>query len=232
MIAQGVKAIVVHEGDITQVQSALVAAKKKGIKIVAMNSGTADFVDLTVEADNTFLGTSAAEEMVKAIGGKGNVVEIYNDAGAMIKARKDAMHKVIEEYPDIKITAGFVYAWPDFYPDAKSKMEAILQANPKPGQISAVYATFYGVGLAAAQAIREAGLQDNIIVVSIDSDPETYKEMRKPDSPFVSTTVTDPELLARTCVDKLTEVLKGKTLSETHIFIPGKIITKDNIPAE
>jgi ABC-type sugar transport system substrate-binding protein len=56
--------------------------------------------------------------------------------------------------------------------------------------------------------------------------------MRKPDSPFISTTVTDPDMIARTCVDKLTEVLKGNTLSEKHIYVPAKLITKDNIPAD
>jgi len=177
MIAQGVDAIIIQEGDISQLEPALKEAKKKGILIGSMDAGDADFVDVFVESDNNQLGTIAAEEMVKLIGGKGNVVEIYNDAGSMIRTRRAAMHKVLESYPDVKILAGFTYAWPDYFPDGKAKMESILQANP--GQVHAVYATFDGVGLAAAQAIREAGLQDKIVVVGIDGDPEAYKEMKK-----------------------------------------------------
>lgn len=230
MVAQGVDAIIIQEGDITQLAPALKEAKNKGILIGSMDAGDADFVDVFVESDNNQLGTTAAEQMVKLIGEKGNIVEIYNDAGSMIRVRRAAMQKVLEGKPEVKILAGFTYAWPDYFPDAKAKMEAVLQANP--GKVNAVYATFDGVGLAAAQAIREAGLQDKIVVVGIDGDPEAYVEMQKADSPFKATLAQDPDTMARTCVDKVFELLKGHTISERHIYIPGKLITKDNIPAQ
>lgn len=230
MVAQGVDAIIIQEGDITQLAPTLKEAKNKGILIGSMDAGDADFVDVFVESDNNHLGTTAAEEMVKLIGEKGNVVEIFNDAGSMIRVRRAAMHKVLESYPDVKIIAGFTYAWPDYFPDGKAKMEAVLQANP--GKVNAVYATFDGVGLAAAQAIREAGLQDKIVVVGIDGDPEAYVEMKKEDSPFKATLAQDPDTMARTCVDKVFELLKGNKIEERHIYIPGKLITKDNIPAQ
>ena len=232
MVAQGVDAIIIQEGDITQLAPALKEAKSKGIIIGSMDAGDTDFVDVFVESDNEQLGRMAAEEMVRLIGEKGNIVEIYNDAGSMIRTRRKAMHEVIEDYPDIKIIAGFVYAWPDFFPDGKAKMEAVIQANPNPGDISAVYATFDGVGVAAAQAIREAGLQDHIVVVGIDGDPEAYAEMRKDDSPFKATLAQDPDTMARTCVDKVFELLKGNEIPERHIYIPGNLITKDNIPED
>lgn len=230
MVAQGVDAIIIQEGDITQLAPALKEAKSKGILIGSMDAGDADFVDVFVESDNNQLGTTAAEEMVKLIGEKGNIVEIYNDGGSMIRVRRAAMNKVLESHPDVKIIAGFTYSWPDYFPDAKAKMEAVLQANP--GKVNAVYATFDGVGLAAAQAIREAGLQDKIIVVGIDGDPEAYTEMQKEGSPFKATLAQDPDTMARTCVDNIFELLKGKEIPERHIYIPGKLITKDNIPAQ
>jgi len=197
-------------------------------KLVAFSAGSKN------GNTETFIKQSlmAAEEMVRLIGEKGNIVEIYNDAGSMIRTRRKAMHEVIEDYPDIKIIAGFVYAWPDFFPDGKAKMEAVIQANPNPGDISAVYATFDGVGVAAAQAIREAGLQDHIVVVGIDGDPEAYAEMKKEDSPFKATLAQDPDTMARTCVDKVFELLKGNEIPERHIYIPGNLITKDNIPED
>ncbi len=232
MIAQGVDAIIIQEGDINQVAPALREAKAKGIIIGSMDAGDADFVDVFVESDNNQLGTQAAEILMEHIGGKGKIVEIINDAGSMIRVRKDAMHKVLEDNPDVEIIASFVYAWPDFFPDTLSKMEAVLQANPNPGDVVGVYATFDGVGVAAAQAIREAGLQEHIAVVGIDGDPEAYKEMRKEDSPFIATMAQDPETIARTVVDKVFDLLNGKELEERHIYIPGNLITKDNIPAD
>ncbi len=232
MIAQGVDAIIIQEGDINQVAPALREAKAKGIIIGSMDAGDADFVDVFVESDNNQLGTQAAEYLMDHIGGKGKIIEIINDAGAMTRMRKEALHAVVEKYPDVEIIASFVYAWPDFFPDTLSKMEAVLQANPNPGDIVGVYGVFDGVGVAAAQAIREAGLQEHIAVVGIDGDPEAYKEMRKEDSPFIATMAQDPETIARTVVDKVFDLLNGKELEERHIYVPGKLITKDNIPAD
>lgn len=230
MVQQGVNAIIIEEGDITQVAPALKEAKKKGVIIASMGAGDADFVDVYVASDESLLGQKSAEQMMKFINGKGNIVEIFNDAGAMIKLRKEAMHKVVANNPDAKVAYGFTYAWPDFFPDVKSKMEALLQAHPKPGEISAVFATFDGAGVAASAAIREKGLQKDIVVVGIDGDPEAYKEMKKPDSPFKATMAQDPDTIARTVVDKVFELLKGNKLESKVFNIPGILITKDNIP--
>ena len=230
MIQQGVDAIIIQEGDITQVEPALLEAKAQGIIIASMGAGEADFVDLYVASDETLLGKSSAEQMVKFMGEKGNVVEIYNDAGYMIKLRKEAMHAVVADYPDIEVKYGFVYGWPDFFPDIKSKMEAMLAANPD--DIHAVFATFDGAGYAAAAAIREAGLQDKIVITGIDGDPEAYKEMRLDDSPFKATVAQDPETIAKICVEKVFDLLNGKTLESKFIEVPGVVITKDNIPED
>ena len=232
MVSQGVNAIIIQEGDITQVAPALKEAKKKGIIIGSMGAGDADFVDVYVASNESLLGQKSAEQMMKFTNGKGNIVEIFNDAGAMTKLRKEAMHKVVANYPDAKVAYGFTYAWPDFFPDIQAKMEALLQAHPKPGEISAVFATFDGGGVAAASAIREKGLQNSIVVVGVDGDPEAYKEMRKADSPFKATMAQDPNTIARTCVDKVFELLNGSKLPQKIFNIPGILITKDNIPAD
>jgi ribose transport system substrate-binding protein len=232
MISQGVDAIIIEEGDINQVAPPLIEAKKKGIIIGSMDAGNADFVDIFVESDNTQLGKASAEALMEAIGNKGKIVEIFNDAGAMIRVRKNAMHEVVANNPEVSVEWGFVYAWPDFLSDVKAKMEALIQAHPEPGAIAGVFATFDGAGLGAAQAIWEAGLEDYIKITGVDGDPEAYKEMRKPGSPFVATLAQDPETIARTVVDKVFDILNGKTLEENHIYIPGILITQDNIPAQ
>lgn len=232
LIIQGVDAIILQEGDLNLVAPALLEAKEKGILIGSVDAGDADFVDFVASSDNVLLGTAAAEEMVRLMGGEGNIVEIFHEGGQMIRERRAGMHTVIANYPDIKIVAGFTYAWPDFFPDGKAKMEAILQANPNPGDIDAVFATFDGVGVAAATAIREFGLQDHIVVVGIDGDPEAYKEMQIPGSPFMATMAQDPDTIARLVVDNIFELLKGNTIPSRKVLVPGIQITKDNIPAQ
>jgi ribose transport system substrate-binding protein len=231
MIQQGCDAIIIEEGDVTQVAPALQEAKKAGIIIGSMDGGFDEsYIDVYVSSDNTLLGTESAKKLVEVMGNKGNIVEIFNDAGIMIKERKEAMHKVVEGFPEVKVAYGFTYAWPDFFPDVKSKMEALLQAHPKKGDIGGVFATFDGAGYAAAAAIREAGLQDSIVITGIDGDPEAYKEMKLADSPFKATIAQDPATIAKTTVEKVFDLLNKKTLESKTIKVAGILVTKDNIP--
>lgn len=226
-ISMGVDAIIIQEGDIKMVAPALEEAKKQGIIIASMDAGTADFVDIVVESNNWVMGAIAATELMQRIDGKGKVVEIFNDLGQMIRMRRKELQAVITEYPGVEIAAGFTYAWPDFFPDAKSKMEAVLQAQP---DIVGVFATFDGVGVAAAQAIREAGLQDQIVVVGIDGDPQAYEEMRKPGSPFKATVAQDPDTMARIAVRIVFKLLNGEEVPRRHVYISAKLVTIENLP--
>ena len=226
-ISMGVDAIIIQEGDIKMAAPALEEAKKQGIIIASMDAGTADFVDIVVESNNWVMGAIAATELMHRIDGKGKVVEIFNDLGQMIRMRRKELQAVITEYPGVEIAAGFTYAWPDFFPDAKSKMEAVLQAQP---DIVGVFATFDGVGVAAAQAIREAGLQDQIVVVGIDGDPQAYEEMRKPGSPFKATVAQDPDTMARIAVRIVFKLLNGEEVPRRHVYISAKLVTIENLP--
>lgn len=231
MIAQGVDAIIIEEGDIAEAAAPLQEAKKKGIIIGSMDGGDADFVDVWATSDNYQLGKESAQKLMDSIGGKGNIVMIYNDLGAMIRTRISALHDVLGNYPNVQIVASFVYAWPDFLPDVKAKMEAVLQAHSKPGDIVGVFAPFDGAGVAADQAVRELGLQKYISIVGIDGDPEAYKAMQLPDASFKFTEAQDPDRIARETVDAVFELLKGNKIPERIIYVPGQPITKDNIPA-
>lgn len=232
MMSQGCDAIIIQEGDINEVATACREAKAAGIIIGSMDAGNADFVDIYVSSDNPQLGKIVAEQMVEAIGGKGRIVEIINDAGSMIRDRKDAMHEVIAGYPEIELFNSITYAWPDFYPDVKSKVESLLQANPNPGDIVAIYSTFDGGGVAACDAVREAGLEEHIVIVGVDGDPDAYAEMRKENSPFIATMAQDPDTIARVCVQNVVDLLNGKTIAQQQVHIEGILITQANIPED
>ncbi len=232
-IAQRVDAIIIQEGDIKMADPALREAARKGIIIASMDAGISQYVDVVVESNNWVMGAMASCELMNRLSKKGEtprVIEIYNPLGQMIRMRRQELHAVMTEYPGSEIIAGFVYAWPDFFPDIKSKMESVLEANPKRGSINAVFATFDGAGIAAASAIREAGRQNEIIIVGIDGDPQAYEEMSKPDSPFVATVAQQPWLMASTVVDKVFQLLKGKELPKNHFYIPVKLVIKEGLP--
>jgi ribose transport system substrate-binding protein len=231
-IRRGADAIIIQEADIKMAAPALEEAKKKGIIIGSMDAGTAPFVDFVVESNNWVMGAEMACELVNRRLGSAKIVLIHNPLGQMIRMRAGALKLVLTEYPGSEIVADFIYAWPDFFPDIKSKMEAVLEAHPKPGEINSVFATFDGAGVAAAAAIREAGRQNEFIIVGIDGDPMAYEEMSKPDSPFVATAAQQPWLIAKTAVILAFDLLQGKgeELPIRHFYIPSKIVRKEKLP--
>lgn len=228
-ITKGVDAIIIQEGDIQMASPALVEAKKQGIIIAAMGCGDADFVDIAIDSDDEQLGAGAAEYMLDLMDNEGKIIEIINDLGAMIRVRKNAMHELVEQTPGAEVAWSFTYAWPDFFPDTKAKMEATIQANPEPGAISAVFASFDGVGVAAAQSIKEAGLEDYIVVVGIDGDPEAFKEMADPDSPFKATMAQKPDKFAIRVVADVFNLLEGKPIESRYVAMPGELVTQDDV---
>ncbi len=231
-ISMGVDAIIIQEGDIKMAAPALEEAKRRGIIIASMDAGTAPFVDVVVESNNWVMGAMAACELVNRLQGKAKIVLIWNPLGQMIRMRAGELKLVLTEYPDSEVVAEFVYAWPDFFPDIKAKMESVLTAHPEPGSINAVFATFDGAGVAAAAAIREAGRQNEFIIVGIDGDPMAYEEMAKPDSPFVATVAQQPWLMAETVVKMVFALLRGEELPRRHVYIPAKLVIKEALPPE
>jgi len=232
-IAQNGDAIIIQEGDIRQAEPALKQAKQEGLVIASMGAGTSKYNDVTVESNEWVMGAQAASYLVADLmGGEGNIVGIHNPLGEMIRIRYQELKAVLTEYPDAKIESEFVYAWPDFFPDIKNKMESTLRSHPKPGSLKAVYATFDGAGVAAASSIREAGRQDEFVIVGIDGDPQAYEEMSKPDSPFKATVAQKPWVMAETVVKKVYELLEGGELARDHIYISSELVTKDELPPE
>ncbi len=231
-IAQDVDAIIIQEGDIKMAAPALEEAKRRGILIASMDAGTAPFVDLVVESNNWVMGAMAATELMNRTGGVSNIVLITNPLGQMIRMRAGELELVLTEYQQSKIIGEIVYAWPDFFPDIKSKMESILIANPTPESVNAVFATFDGAAVAAASAVREAGRQDQFVIVGIDGDPQAYEEMSKADSPMMATVAQQPWLMAETLVKQVFTLLNGDDLPSRHTYIPSTLVTKEGLPPQ
>jgi len=230
-VAQNADAIIIQEGDIRQAGPALKQADEAGLVIASMGAGKSKYNDLTVESNEWVMGAKAANYLVTDLmGGDGKIVGIHNPLGEMIRIRYQELKAVLTEYPDASIESEFVYAWPDFFPDIKNKMESTLRAHPKPGSLEGVYATFDGAGVAAASAIREAGRQDEFVIVGIDGDPQAFEEMSKPDSPFKATVAQQPWVMAETVVKKVHKLLEGDELARSHFYIPSELVTQDTLP--
>ena len=226
-ISQGVDAIILLSGDVSECEESLNAAKEAGIVIGSCDGGYVDAVDIYSSSDNYVIGEQVVGALVEEIG-SGKLLQIYSDAGSMDRKRKGGAADILAQTDGaVTIEFNMSYAWPDYYDDVKSKTEAILLSNGE--DINGVFATFAGVGLAALQAIREAGMESKMPIVGVDGDPEALNEIANPDSAYLATVIQSWDKIAAVCVNEGFNKLNGGTISSSQVVVPGILVTKDNV---
>jgi ABC-type sugar transport system substrate-binding protein len=104
LISQGVNAIIVNPSDREKLNPVIKQAKDKGIVVVAVDQAVSAPEAYVATNDQVAYGRLGGEWLAKALGGKGNVVEMRGIAGV---PADDDRHKGFTEalaaYPDIKV---------------------------------------------------------------------------------------------------------------------------------
>ena len=226
-ISQGVDAIILLSGDVSECEESLNAAHDAGILIGSCDAGYIDCVDIYTSSDNYAIGEQVLSALSDAMGGEGKILQIYNDIGSMDRKRKGGAADIVAQNDKLSIEWGMVYAWPDYYDDIKSKTEAILLSNGN--DINGIFATFDGVGLAALQAVREAGLEAQMPIVGVDGETEALNEIANPDSAYYATVIQSWDDCGGVCVNEIFNKLNGGQISTSQVYVPGILVTKENV---
>ena len=130
LISKGCDIILVDPVDSGSIRTALLAAADAGIPVVNIDSGVDD-KDLVVasdSSDNYQAGQIAAEHIVEAIGGEGNVAVLSHPSVEACKVRADAFYDVIADYPGITVVADLNFSGDT--DTAQNMIETVLMAYP------------------------------------------------------------------------------------------------------
>jgi len=224
-IAKGAAAIILDNAGADASIAPIKAAKEKGIPTFLVDreiNSTGDAVSQIVS--NNFQGAVlGAEEFVKAMGEKGNFVELTgkeSDTNAGIRSK--GYHSVIDKYPDMKMVAQQSANWSQT--EAFEKMQTILQANP---DITGVIAGNDTMAVGAAAALKAAKRTD-VIVVGFDGSDDAGAGIK---DGSIRATVLQPIVgLATMAVDQADAFIKnGKTGVDEKQSVDCILITKDNV---
>lgn len=144
-----------------------------GIKLVFMDNVVhhmapgRDYVTV-VASDNAKNAAYAAEELIRAIGGKGEVglltfaVEAYHS----VAVRRDAFVKMVATYPDVTLAATERFTQPR---EAYQKTIAMLTAHPG---IKGIFAVWGDPAMQAVAAAKALGRHD-VVVTTNDLGPDS-----------------------------------------------------------
>jgi ribose transport system substrate-binding protein len=147
-----------------------------GIKIVFMDNVVhnmtpgKDYVTV-VASDNENSAIFATEELIKAMGGKGEVglITFSFESYYSIAARKAGFEKTLKSHPDIRLAAVERFTQPS---EVYNKTIAMMRANPN---IKGIFAVWGDPAMQASAALRAIGRSDVIITTSdLGSDTAVY----------------------------------------------------------
>jgi len=221
-ISKKVDVIVIDLVEKDAVNPALERARAAGIPIITIDRWTPVDVLSLIKADDVEVGRKAGQHIVNLLKGQGNVIELKGTAFSTTTIdRHKGILEAFKGYNDIQIIDS-IHA--DFSTDkAEQMMEGILQRTPK-GQIDAVVSHADVMTMGAIKAIKAAGRENEIIVVSVDGQKKALEAI---ESGEIDATVAYPIVMPMG-IFAAAKTLAGEKIPD-YIELDAPLITKENV---
>lgn len=234
LLAQGIDLLIMNPLDPTALVQATRSATRAGVPVVIIDSSIdpeADFVT-NILANNLRNGELVGEWAVKQMGGQRIRAAVLSGAqgNPVGKERRQGIFRGIieEQFRTLGETRLdlVVQGWGNWtYEGGLTAMEDILVAHP---DINVLISEQDAMALGAIQAIREAGMKDDILIVSgADGQKEAFEMIMKGE--YGATGLNDPVLIADLTVDVVVRILSGERDFPQVIYTPEACITEENV---
>ena len=198
------------------------ALNEARIPVIIVNREVDEGCDyLCYTGTDTYAGAvTSAEILMKAVGGKGGIVELHQHLGTGPQlARSQALQDVLKKYPDVRLLGRA--------PHDGDRGKAIQETQVWLGRfpdLRGIYAHGDNFAIAAADACIQAGRND-VAVVGMGGSQEAIEAIRE--GRLTGTSFQQPEEEGRSAVRLAVRYLKGEKL-EARYMIPCPAITKEN----
>jgi ribose transport system substrate-binding protein len=234
LLAQGIDLLILNPKDPQGSIPATKAATQAGVPVIIMDSSidpAADFIT-TIQSNNMANGELIGEWLVKRMKGKFIKMALIsgvpgNPVGK--ERRQGAFRGIIEQ--QLRSTGQVAFeivaqGWGDWFHEGGLKaMEDIIVAHP---DINVMLGENDSMALGAMEAIKEAGKEDDILVLACaDGQKEALKLIKE--GKYGATGMNNPVLIAETAIEIGLRVLAGETDFPKVSYTPSVCITKKNV---
>ena len=198
--------------------------KNKGVFVTVVDRGLTDTSaqDAYVAGDNPGFGKVSAEYMVKAMGGKGDLVILRGKPTVIDNERVDAFNAVVKASPGIKVLDAKFGNWNR--DDAFKVMQDYLTRFK---QIDAVWASDDDMAVGVQKAILQSKRSDVKLVLGGAGGKDYVKKVMDGDKVVTADVTYSPSMIADAMKLTAEARVKGTAMAKTTI-IPSILITKDN----
>jgi simple sugar transport system substrate-binding protein len=221
-IAAKPDAIIVDHGLASTVNPLIDDAVKAGIPVVAFDVETDNPDVISIQQSDEDAGKRLGEELVKGIGGQGDVGYVYVAGFAPLDRRNRGWGEVKKANAGVKQVAKFGKVSDSTANDTQEQANAVLTANPSLKAVLAPYDEFAKGVVNALEQNNKTGVK----VYGADISTPDIAVMTKAGSPWVATIATDPANVGRVAVRAAALKLNGDPV-DREVLIPPSIITQD-----
>jgi len=227
MFALGYNAFAMWPGHPVSVNVTITELVNQGIPVVLI-AGPAELptdASLCIATDVKASAMKATENLIKAMGEKGNIVNLLgalSDPNTIL--RKEGVEEVVARYPDVKIIAELADI--DAFEAATTKIDSLLAARAD--EIDGMVATCYVATVVNSEALTEIG-DKRIKFIGIDDDPKVLQATK--DGYITGTMTQSPYGQAYIGLEALRLLKSGYTVKEGVYFIDSGsfLVTVDNV---
>lgn len=218
---QQVNAIVVDPIDANALNATVNSVVTSGIPVIGVNAILkAEKLTSYVGSPDEIAGEMEAEQMAKALNGKGNIVEFEGPIGQSGQIeRGKGIDNVLKKYPDIHIIEKRTANWSR--DEAMSTMENWIQSHGK--DINGVIGQNDEMALGALNALKEKGMK--VPVVGVDGVKDALNAVKSGD--MIASIFQNAIAQADQSLERAVDAANGKKLKKRY-DVPFELVTKDN----
>ncbi|HTN85933.1 MAG TPA: substrate-binding domain-containing protein [Sorangium sp.] len=227
-VAQGVSGIVLAPLNDAALKAPVHAAAQAKIPVVAFDSDLAGEEHVSfVATDNLAAGRLAGEHLVKAIGGKGNVVVLrYQEGSASTQNREKGFLDAVRATPGITVASDNQYGGATTE-TAFNKSESLLLAQrAAEGTIAGVFTPNESTTFGMLQALRKTNVARKVKFVGFDASDKLLGALR--DGDIEALVVQDPFTMGYQAVKTMAAHLRGERV-ERRIDTGARVVTRQDL---
>ncbi len=222
-ISSGVDGIIIAGGEQDAFYTVAKQAIDAGIPVVCCDMVVPGNIT-SASADNYTGGAALGVFVAKHLRGEGKVFFLTATWKSML-IRETMIKAVLADF-DIEIVEESETG-ADTINEAYAITKSVLQANP---DLGAVISTWGLPAIGAAQAIREMGLQDQVMIVCADCDMSILEEMGREDAPLWATIGVNAAIFGERAAEAIDIAVNDGDVSEIDYVQYGPTYIATNAP--
>ena len=208
--------------------------QKAGIPVITTVAGTSPHTLFDIQVNDYQIGAQATLYLLSKINYSGAILTERYENNVASRIRGKVLDVVLSENPSVKVLGSHSMArtasWQE---DVRSGMQALILRNQ--GKFQGVWASFDGQAYVIDDLLKAQGLKKgDVVLVSIDGGPESYRRIKAPDSLLTATVGIPFERIGRTAVEKMNDIVvkkvpKNQAVNGPYLWMDAVLVDASNV---